>query len=88
MEFTREGRAWRAKGGMFSPGHPTDESNFEEVKVDGNRVSFIGVWGPVMIGEFAGAHENGKLVGELNVVRDKKTVMSCAWTLSRVPVKR
>jgi hypothetical protein len=87
VEFTRDGRAWRAKGGLRSPGRPSGDSDFEEVKIDGDRVSFVGLWGP-MIGEFAGAYKDGKLVGDLNVIRDKKTVSSCAWSLSRIPAKK
>src|SRR5262245_30899306 len=70
VEFRRDGRAWRAKGGLRSPGHPEGDSDFEEVKIDGQRVSFVGLWGP-MIAEFAGAYANGTLAGELNVVRDE-----------------
>ncbi len=86
VEFRREGRAWRAKGGLRTPGYPYSDSEFEEVKVDGPKVSFVGLWGP-MVAEFTGAHKDAKLTGELRVAQDEKAVMTCAWVLTRVQAK-
>ena len=87
VEFKREGRAWRAKGGLRTPGYPDDDSYFEEVAVNGARVSFVGLWGP-MTAEFSGEHAAGTIKGELAVVQDKKTVMSCGWSLKRLPARK
>jgi len=86
VAFTRVERIWRAKGNLHTPGYPDTDSPFEEVTVEGPRVSFIANWGP-MVAEFAGVHKAGKIVGDVKIVRDGKTEMSCSWSLTRIPSK-
>ena len=83
VEFRREGRAWRAKGGLQSPGYPPDSSEFEEVAVDGDRVSFIALWGP-MVAQFKGERKASRLDGTLEGVRNEKVVFRCDWSLTRL----
>lgn len=86
VAFTRAERAWRAKGRLQTPGYPETDTNFEEVKVDGERVSFVSLWGP-MIAEFEGVHKAGKIDGSVTISRDGKAQMSCSWSLNRVATK-
>jgi hypothetical protein len=83
VEFRREGKVWRAKGGLRSPGRPSGDSEFEEVKVAGQNVSFLGLWGPT-IAEFTGTHEQGTIKGKLEGKNDGRLVFSCAWSVTRV----
>jgi len=86
VTFTRAERAWQAKGRLQTPGYPETDSTFEEVKVDGEKVSFISLFGP-MLAEFTGARKGDRLDGSVTISRDGKAYMTCAWSLSRVAAK-
>lgn len=82
VEFRREGKVWRAKGGLRSPGRPSADSEFEEVKIAGDSVAFVGLWGPT-IAEFQGTHQKGVINGKLEGKNDGKVVFSCSWSVTR-----
>ena len=86
VAFTRAERAWQAKGRLHTPGYPETDSTFEEVKVDGDKVSFIQVFGP-MLAEFAGARKGEKIDGSVTISREGKAYMTCSWSISRVATK-
>jgi hypothetical protein len=86
VAFTRAERAWQAKGRLQTPGYPETDATFEEVKVDGEKISFLQMFGP-MLAEYAGARKGDKIDGSVTISRDGKAYMTCSWSISRVAPK-
>jgi hypothetical protein len=82
VTFQRKGKGWTATGGLKTPGYPQDDSPFEEVKVQGESVSFLGIWGPTLA-EFSGVHSGGKITGKLEGKNGERVVFGCQWVLAR-----
>lgn len=90
VTFARKGRGWTAVGGLKTPGYPQDDNPFEEVKVQGERISFLGIWGPTLAefeGAFVAGPGGGKLNGKLQGKNGDKVVFGCSWMLTRKSAK-